>query len=330
MSTSTTLKTISSLLNISVSTVSRALKNHPDISEKTKKKVQELALMMDYEPNAHAISLRTNTSKLLGLIVPTLANYFYTSFLTVLEEESRKKGYTLITFQSGDSADIELENLRLCRVNHVAGLFIAISPETKDIEPYARLEKNGVPVIFFDKVPEAENCNKVRMADEEAAILAAESIIKSKRKKVLALFGNKEFSITKKRWKSFTDYLQKNASLIEVTAVFVGSTEEATSATEKNIRKKNPDVIFCMSDEILAGSMKAIKKLKITVPGKIAVIAISNGFIPQLFDPEITYIETSGMELGKLAFNRLLNYYNGNTTPQELIVPCRFIKGNSI
>ena len=330
MSASTTLKTISSLLNISVSTVSRALKNHPDISEKTKKKVQELALMMDYEPNAHAISLRTNTSKLLGLIVPTLSNYFYTSFLTVLEEESRNKGYTLITFQSGDNSEIELENLRLCRINHIAGLFIAISPETKNIEAYTRLEKNGVPVIFFDKVPETDNCNKVRMADEEAAILAAESIIKSKRKKVLALFGNKEFSITKKRWQSFADYIQKNEPSIEVSAVFVSSTDEAMYETEKNIKKIKPDVIFCMSDEILAGTMKAIRQLKVIVPDKIAVIAISNGFIPQLFNPEITYIETSGMELGKLAFNRLMSYYNGNTNPQELIVPCRFIKGNSI
>lgn len=330
MGASTTLKTISSLLNISVSTVSRALKNHPDISEKTKKKVQELALMMDYEPNAHAISLRTNTSKLLGLIVPALSNTFYTSFLTVLEEESRKNGYTLITLQSGDNTDIELENLRLCRINHIAGLFIAISPYTKNIEPFTRLEKNGIPVIFFDKVPENENCNKVRMADEESASLAAESIVKSKRKKILALFGNQEFSITKKRWKSFLSYFDNHAPATKVVSVFVNSTDEAMQETEKNIEKNEPDVIFCMSDEILAGTMKAIRRLKINVPKKIAIIAISNGFIPGLFDPEITYIKTSGMELGRFAFNRLLSYYNGNTVYQELVVPCSFIKGNSI
>lgn len=330
MSQSTTLKSISSLLNISVSTVSRALKNHPDISEKTKKKVQELAAMMDYEPNAHAISLRTNTSKLLGLIVPALSNFFYTSFLTALEEECRKNGYTLITLQSADDTNIELDNLRLCRINHIAGLFIAISPETKNIDPFLRMEKNGVPVIFFDKVPEAENCNKVRMADEEAAIMAAEAIQKSKRKKVLALFGNKEFSITKKRWKSFTDYLEKNAPDIKVISSFVSSTPEATTETEKEINKHDPDAVFCMSDEILAGAMKAIKKLKIAVPNNVAVVAISNGYIPQLFDPEITYIETSGMELGKLAFNRMMHYFNGQTSAQELIVPSRYIKGGSI
>lgn len=330
MSQSTTLKSISSLLNISVSTVSRALKNHPDISEKTKKKVQELAAMMDYEPNAHAISLRTNTSKLLGLIVPALSNYFYTSFLTALEEESRKKGYTLITFQSGDDTDIELENLKLCRINHIAGLFIAISPQTKDFEPFARMEKNGVPVIFVDKVPETESCNKVRMADEESAALAAEAVVKSKRKKILALFGNKDFSITKKRWQSFSDYIRKYAPDAELTSVFVNSTNEAETEAEKNLKKKDTDVVFCMSDEILAGMMKAVRTLKVVVPKKVAVIAISNGFIPQLFDPEITYIETSGMELGKLAFNRLMNFYSGQTTAQELIVPCRYVKGNSI
>jgi LacI family transcriptional regulator len=329
MSQAATLKSISSLLNISVSTVSRALKNHPDISEKTKKKVQELAAMMDYEPNAHAISLRTNTSKLLGLIVPALSNSFYTSVLTALEEESRKNGYTLITLQSADKHTIEMENLKLCRINHVAGLFIAISPETKDVTPYLQLEKKGVPVIFLDKVPEDENCNKVRLADEEAAILAAQNIIKHHKQKVVALFGKQEFSITKKRQAAFTKYLNEKAPDIKVITEYVDSSEMATTVTEKNLKKK-PDIIFCMSDEILAGTMKALKKRKISVPDSISVIAISNGFIPELFDPEITYIETSGFELGKAAFNRLLSFFTGQTQVQEIVVPCRLVKGNSL
>lgn len=330
MSQNTTLKSISSLLNISVSTVSRALKNHPDISEKTKKKVQELAEMMDYEPNAHAISLRTNSSKLIGFIVPALSNFFYTSFLTTLESECRKNGYTLITFQSADSSVIELEILKLCRINNIAGLFIAISPETKDMEPFMRMERKGIPVIFIDKVPEADDCNKVRMADEEAAVKAAESIIKNQRKNVLAILGNKEFSITKKRWKSFADCFQLQSPTAKVTPLFVSSSEEATIETEKYLKENTPDAIFCMSDEILAGAMKSIKKKNLKIPSKTAIIAISNGFIPQLFEPEVTYIETSGMELGKYAFNRLLSYFNGQTAPQEIIVPCHYISGESI
>jgi LacI family transcriptional regulator len=330
MSQSPTLKKISTLLNVSISTVSRALKNHPDISDHTKKKIQDLAEMMDYEPNAAAISLRTNSSNILALIVPSLANHFYISFLSALEEESRKKGFTLIAFQSNDSAEIELENLKLCRINHVAGIFIAISPNTKNIEPYLKLEENGVPVIFFDKVPEQNNCNKVMVADEEAALIAAEKIVKSHKKKVLAVFGNKEMSITKKRWVAFSDYLQKQAPKTELICIFASSADDASAEIEKQLKKNTPDVIFSMSDDILTGAMKAIRKMKLKVPEQIAVVSISNGFIPQLYDPEITYVETSGFNLGKMAFERLVNFNNGQTTAEELILPCRFVKGKSL
>jgi LacI family transcriptional regulator len=330
MSQSPTLKKISTLLNISISTVSRALKNHPDISDHTKKKVQDLAEMMDYEPNAAAISLRTNSSNILALIVPSLANHFYISFLSALEEESHKKGFTLIAFQSNDNPDVELENLKLCRINHVAGIFIAISPNTKNIEPYLKMEQNGVPVIFFDKVPEQNNCNKVMVADEEAALIAAEKIVKSHKKKVLAAFGNKEMSITKKRWEAFSDYLQKHAPKTELTALFANSAEDASIEIEKQLRKNAPDVIFSMSDDILTGAMKAIRKLKLKVPEQIAVVSISNGFIPQLYDPEITYVETSGFNLGKMAFERFASFNDGQTAAEELILPCRFVKGKSL
>jgi LacI family transcriptional regulator len=286
--------------------------------------------MMDYEPNAAAISLRTNSSNILALIVPSLANHFYISFLSALEEESRKKGFTLIAFQSNDSAEIELENLKLCRINHVAGIFIAISPNTKNIEPYLKLEENGVPVIFFDKVPEQNNCNKVMVADEEAALIAAEKIVKSHKKKVLAVFGNKEMSITKKRWVAFSDYLQKQAPKTELICIFASSADDASAEIEKQLKKNTPDVIFSMSDDILTGAMKAIRKMKLKVPEQIAVVSISNGFIPQLYDPEITYVETSGFNLGKMAFERLVNFNNGQTTAEELILPCRFVKGKSL
>lgn len=330
MGNSTTLKTISSLLNISVSTVSRALKNHPDISEKTKKKVQELAQMMDYEPNAHAISLRTNTSKLLAVVVPALSNTFYTSFLTALEEESQKNGYTLITFQSADSSATELEILRICRINHIAGLFIAISPGTKNIDPFYRLEKNGVPVIFFDKVPAEENCNKVTIDDSQSAILAATAIVKSKKQKVLGIFGNREFSITKNREQAFIKYFQAQAPNTNITLLYAGSSNEAEKLCLDSIKKINPDVIFCMSDEILAGAIKAINRLKISIPGKLAVITISNGFLPTLFNPEITYIETSGYDLGKAAFKRFIQYLGGNTQPEQIVIPGKFVKGGSV
>src|SRR5204863_462597 len=225
MSTGATLKNIAKALNISISTVSRALKNHPDISEETKKKVTETA-----------------------------------------------------------------------------------------------------------RIPEYEACDKVRINDEEAATIAAERIIKSGYKKVLAIFGNPELSITRNREKTFIQILEnkiqaKNFFISHATSA--PATQEQTTAFLKS--KNKPEVIFCMSDEVLTGVMKSIQKLKLRIPKDIAVISISNdSFIPSLFEPEITYIETSGYQLGKLTLKRILDYLGGKTFIQEVLLPPRLIEGGSI
>jgi len=332
MSTGATLKNIAKALNISISTVSRALKNHPDISEETKKKVTETARMLEYEPNAYAISLRTKKSHLIGVIVPFISNYFYHSFITAAEEEAKRNGYSLLILQSDDNPETELENLKVCRMNRVAAVFISISPLTKDIRSFIRLREDNTPVIFFDRVPEYEACDKVRINDEEAATIAAERIIKSGYKKVLAIFGNPELSITRNREKTFIQILEnkiqaKNFFISHATSA--PETQEQTTAFLKS--KNKPEVIFCMSDEVLTGVMKSIQKLKLRIPEDIAVISISNdSFIPSLFEPEISYIETSGYQLGKLTFKRMLDYLGGKTFIQEVLLPPRLVEGGSI
>jgi LacI family transcriptional regulator len=193
----TTLKKISEILGLSISTISRALKDHPDISDKTKLRVVELATTLDYEPNANAINLRTSNSKLFGLIVPSISNSFYNSFIASVEEDSRRNGYSLMILQSGDDPAIEITNLKLCRQNRITGLFVCISPETTNIDVFLKLKEIDIPVIFFDKVPESNNCNKVCVADSLSATIAANAIINKKKKKVLALFGNTHLLMTK-------------------------------------------------------------------------------------------------------------------------------------
>ena len=327
--TTTTLKKISQVLGLSISTVSRALKNHPDISEKTKTRVVELANTLDYEPNANAINLRTSKSKVFGLIVPQISNYFYDSFISAVEEESRMHGYSLMILQSGDDPEIELNNLRLCRQNRVMGLFVCITPSTKDFQPFNRFSEFNTPVIFFDKVPSAISCNTVCLADEEAASIAAEKIMQHQKKNVLAIFGDKNLSITQKREEAFTMAFQKSDT--QITVQHAHSGEEAKHITQKYCQSKHkPDTIFCMSDEILIGVMKTAQELNLKIPDEISVIAISNGFFPKLFSPEITYVETNGFKLGKLAFGRMLSYLSGNSTTQELIQESVLVEGGSI
>ena len=332
MDSRATLKKISHILNLSISTVSRALKNHPDISEQTKKKVQEAATILDYEPNTHAISLRTDQRNLIGLIVPFISNLFYHSFIASVEEEAKKNNYSLLVLQSADNPDTELENLRICRANRVAAVFVSISPFTKDISAFLKSSQSGTPVIFFDKVPPYEACDKVCIADEEAAKIAAEEIIKKQSGKVLGLFGNPEFSITKKRLNAFQEVFLKYKKINDLEIAYAYSAEEALELVKKSFaRQIKPEIIFSMTDEIFAGIMKAVQILKLEIPNDIKIITISNdGFIPKLFEPEITYVETSGYELGKLTFKRMKDYLNGKTFIQEVLLPAKLIPGKSL
>lgn len=325
-----TLKKISESLGISISTVSRALKNHPDISAKTKQKVAELASVLEYEPNAYAIQLRTNNSHLFGLVVSTVSNYFYDSFIATLEEECRKKGYSLLILQSGDDPLTEADNLRICRQNRVSGVFACITPKTTDMEPFKKLNGMDIPVIFFDKVPEYGEFNKVCLADAYAAKLIAEIIIKKKRKNVLALFGNKALSITHRREESFDMEFEKNKN-IKIFKDHIDSAEQARAVTHDYLtRTQKPDTICCMSDELLIGAMKAIQQLELKVPEDVAVISISNGFIPALYYPEISYVETSGSKLALLAYTQMMKYLKGDKMIVELMTESVYVKGGSI
>jgi LacI family transcriptional regulator len=331
MGSTTTLKKISTQLNLSISTVSRELKNHPDISENTKRKVKELALLMEYEPNSYAVNLRTNKSRVLGLIVPVIANLFYDSVIAAVEEDARKKGYTVIILQSGNDPLQESENLKLCRLNRVDGVLISLVSDSQSEKYYTRLQENGIPVIFFDKVPDSRQFDTICMADEEAATIAAHTIIKYNKKNILALFGDPDLSITRKRKEAFLRTLEKEKDKLRVEIHHCKSSEEARKLIRGLIKKTTShDILFCMSDELLIGAMKAINHSDIRVPKDISILAISNGFIPGLFKPEITYIETSGYELGKLAIKRMLELLEDKTEPRSIIQPSRMVPGASL
>lgn len=333
MKTKATLKHISDALHLSISTVSRALKNHPDISDTTKQKVMELAALLEYEPNTYAINLRTNKSKIFGLMVPEISYYFYDSFISSVEEEARKIGYTLLILQSGDDPAIELENLKLCRANRVAGVFACLATGTSDISPFLKLDELDIPVVFFDKVPAYDACNKVCIADAEAAVMAASRIISAQRKHLLAIFGHPGLSITQKRLAAFCELIETAAPQMKLDKIFVNNAAEARIRSREFLElPAAPDTIFCMSDEILSGTMKTLQKMKKKIPEEVAVISISNdGFIPNLFDPEITYVETSGANLGKMAFERMVELMEGKKSfIRELSLPSRLVIGQSI
>lgn len=326
-----TLKKLSEALGLSISTVSRALKDHPDISEKTKLRVKELAEALEYEPNSYAVQLRTKHNNVLGILVPTINNFFYDSFIAAVEEDARLHGYSVLIMQSRDDKQIEKNNLNLFRKNMVAGLFASISIETDDIAPFSKLNELKAPVIFFDRVPVNDICNKVCLADAAVARAAAEAIIKKGKKKVLALFGHPHLSITQKRLASFQETFASQSPGTKIDVDFPEHSDPAKKATLAALNKADrPEVIFCMGDLILIGVMYAIHEKKLRVPEDISVISISNGLLPTLYDPKITHVETSGYKLGKRAFMQMLSRLNGNDRVEEVFIDSLLIEGGSL
>jgi LacI family transcriptional regulator len=326
-----TLKRLSEVLGISISTVSRALKDHPDISEKTKAKVKELATALEYEPNNYAVLLRTRQSNVLGILVPSIDNFFYDSFIAAVEEDARFHGYSVLIMQSRDKAQIETSNLHLFRKNMVMGVFAAVSIETEDMAPYRKMDEMKIPIVFFDRVPEEPGYHKVCLADETAARIAAEAIIEKKKKRVLALFGHPHLSITRIRCASLKNTFEKNSPKTKLTIDYPETIAESKRITLNALKEKHPpDAIFCMGDQILIGVMYAVHKLKLRVPEDISIISISNGLMPTLYDPKITYVETSGFKLGKLAFAQMLSCLKNELPPEEVTVESVLVEGGSL
>lgn len=327
-----TLKKLSEKLGLSISTVSRALKDHPDISPATRKRVKELAELTDYEPNTFALKLRSNSSKIIGVIVPFLQNLFYEYFITSLDEEIRKEGFSLLILQSGESAEAEMKNLHIMKKNRVDLLFVSITENTKDIEPFLKFSAVGIPVVFFDRVPSYDSCDKIRFADQEAGILAANRLVRSKKKNILCLITDSpNLSNIDKRIKSFRETIHNLSPESRIDFYFNSDLRKAEQKTIRSIRKKNPpDAIFCIGDNSLIWAMKGIRKAGLKIPRDIGVIAISNGFIPTLYSPGITFVETSGYKLAKLAFNRIREILDGNTITTELISKAVLVEGGSL
>lgn len=330
MKAATTILQLSKILKLSPSTVSRALKNHPDIAPETRKKILELADKMDYEPNLNAVGLRTSDSKEFAVIVPNLSGFFYDSFISSVEEEARRIGYSLIVLLSGEDPATERDNVKICRQRRVRGVFVCITPTTTNLDHFQKLINVEIPVVFFDKIPQDVRFNTVRVADEQAARLAAEYIISKNKKRILSMFGNLKMSISEKRRSVFEDVFRHHDLTDRLILREATSAQQAERLVNEHFKGgEKPDAVFCMSDEILIGAMKAIQHSHIRYPEDTGILAISNGFFPHLYYPEISYIETSAAKLGKLAFRRAIECVEGDVSATDLTVEAVLVENAS-
>ena len=303
----TTIKDIAGIAGVSISTVSRALKNHPDISDALTEKIHQLAEELNYHPNLTAVQLRKQKSNIIGLIIPETHIFFFPSVIKGISEVVQKSNFKLLVLQSNDDIQQEIENIRICYENGVDGLLIALSNQTVKLDHLQELKEAGIPVVLFDKVLDNNDFDEIIINDAKATQTCVDYLIKTGCRRIMGIFGNSTLMITSKRLEGFNELIESKKSLdIVAECHFVSSTFEAWACVEKAYTTFKPDGIFAMSDEIIAGVIPALKKLKVAIPDECSVIGISDGFLPKILDPEVSYLHHDGLNLGKMAAHHII------------------------
>lgn len=312
-----TIKDLAEMLNISVSTVSRALSNHPDISDAVKARVKEAAEIFNYVPNDFAINFRKKTTKMIGLIIPKMSMFFIPSIIEGISAKFNKEGYKFFILSSEESLEIEKENLQTCANSRVDGVLISLTSKTQDFAHFKKLDDLGIPVVLFDKSLSEQKYDQVVFNNEKDAEECAKKLVHYQCKNILAIFGDKDLEITEKRRKSFENYLN-NYSEINYKSIFCDSAEMVKEKLEIILEYEKFDGIFAMSDETLAGLNYALKIRGLSAkPYKI--IAISEGIFPKYLNPHYEFIKNDGIKMGMMASSILLekiknsDYKNFNT-----------------
>lgn len=322
-----TIKDIAKLLEISPSTVSRALKDHPDISLETRSKVKRIADDLGYVPNLQAISFRNRKSKLIGLILPDMNMFFFPPVISAIEETVREKGYNLIVLHSNNQLEREQENLRVCQRLGVEGLLVSLTSESSSLDHFSELIGQGVPVILFDRVNNDLDLPTVVIHDEAVAAEAVNHLLGKGRKKICGLFGDPQLAISQLRRAGFCEALTAFGLKIDLDLIlYAYDYNDAFKEVNKLLAKKiRPDAFFTMSDTLLVGTMMALQQHKIVIPDEVAIISISHGEIPRFFSPQVSYLQHSGTRVGATAIALLFKLIHKESIPKVNYIGTRLV-----
>ena len=328
-----TIFDIADKLGISASTVSRALKDHPDIKESTKVEVKKMAKSMNYEPNVIASGLRMSVSKTIGIIVPKIANFFYSSAIEGIEELAYDLGYRVVISQNQESYEREVENAKAMFLGRVDGVLASISKQTESLNHFVDLQSKNIPIVFFNRIPKDIEASKVFSDDYKGAILATSHLVRTGCKQLCHLQGPKQLSLAQNRRNGFVNAVENYQMKVDHDLIIETGQEidDGYRIMKKILNtSKKPDGILAFNDRVAIGAMKAAKEKDIKIPEDISVIGFSNAPEAQIIEPALTTVEQSGKEVGKRAFKMLLDRIKDKSLPPEnLIVDTKLILRSS-
>lgn len=329
-----TIKDIARKLGVSPSTVSRALKDHPDISSDTKKQVNLLAKNLNYQPNAIALSLKHSRSFTIGVIIPETVHYFFSSVISGIEDIAYDAGYNVMICQSAERYDRELSNSQMLYSNRVDGLLVSLAKGTQNFDHLKFFQDNNIPIVFFDRATDAFPCDKVLIDDYKAAFDATDFLIKRGHRKLIHLSAPQTLKIGAERYRGFYDALISNQiQPLEKHAFLADKFDMGFDVINELIESGNlPDGIFSVNDLTALGAILALKNHGIKIPQDIGLVGFGNGQNTNLTDPPLTTIDQNGYEMGKVAAQLLLKRIVGgleNFVPENHIINTELVIRNS-
>lgn len=305
----TTIQDIAKALNITASTVSRALNDHPKISQTTKDLVWKTAREMQYQPNTIASNLRKGKANTIGMIVPRINRHFFSNVINGVESVLNPAGYNLIICQSEEKLSREIENIKTLLSNRVSGILISLSVETHDLKHLQKVISNHVPMVLFDRVTDKLPVNCVENDDEAGAFDMTIHLLDQGYRRFIWMGGPRNVYIYKNRFNGFKKALESRSINPDEMVVFEGTPtlQVALDFMRKFLDEYPvPDAVFATSDYMAMGVIQACQEKGLTIPNDIAVAGYANEPFSELISPKLTTVEQFSEEIGKAAAKLLL------------------------
>ncbi|WP_259016093.1 LacI family DNA-binding transcriptional regulator [Emticicia fluvialis] len=315
-----TIKDIARALNLSTSTVSRALRGSYEINPDTKKLVLEYAEKVNYHPNPIALSLKENKSRAIGVIVPEIANHFFSQAINGIEAEAYERGYHVVIFQSHESYERECSNIQHLVGRKVDGVLISLSGQTTDTGHLLEIQKRGVPLVVFDRITNDIETNKVIADNFQGAFQATEHLILNGRKRIAHITSPSLLYTTHERLEGYKAALAKYGIAFDENLVrYCGfAPEEARQVIFELLDTQKPDAIFTASDRLALDSFAAVKAKGIQIPDEVAFIGFTNLGVAHLLDPPLSTVVQPAFAIGKTAAEILLNTIEKKQNASEI------------
>ncbi|WP_338376943.1 LacI family DNA-binding transcriptional regulator [uncultured Flavobacterium sp.] len=306
-----TLKQIARELDVSISTVSKSLKDSHEISEDTRQKVQAFAKLYNYKPNNIALSLKNKKTKTIGIIIPEIVHHFFATVISGIEQVANENGYNVIVCLSDESFDKEVINMELLANGSTDGFIMSLSKETmqkKDFHHIQEIISQGMPVVMFDRVTNDVFCDKVIIDDQQAAYDAIQYFISKDLKKVALLTTVDYVSVGKLRTDGYLKALRDNGIIVnEELIVKIEDIENCSNKIDSLIKNQEFDALFAVNELFAVTAIKLANRLGKKVPDDFSVIGFTDGIISQFSTPRITTVSQNGIKMGRKAAKMLID-----------------------